>query len=60
MVFNLTHSAPWGDEWIEYTYSQEDIFNKEIFRKIVSTFQPPLYNFVDAFLAEDFKNSRLV
>ena len=23
MVFNLLHSAPWGDEWVEYYYSQK-------------------------------------
>ena len=46
MCFNLTHSALWGDEWVEYYYSQAKISDGTLYEKIVSTFQPPLYNFV--------------
>ncbi len=46
MLFQLTHSALWGDEWIEYHYSQASIYTGELYRKIISTFQPPLYNFI--------------
>ena len=46
MVFNLMHSALWADEWVEYYYSQKSIRTGDIFRAIVSTFQPPLYNLV--------------
>lgn len=46
MCYNLTHSALWGDEWVEYTYSQRSISNGELYNSIISTFQPPLYNFV--------------
>lgn len=46
MVYNLMHSALWFDEWIEYFYSQASIKDGSMYAKIVSTFQPPLYNFV--------------
>lgn len=46
MVFHLTHSALWGDEWVEYNYSQASIRNGDLYAKIISTFQPPLYNFI--------------
>lgn len=46
MVFQLTHSALWGDEWVEYEYSQEPIRTGEWYQGVISTFQPPLYNFV--------------
>lgn len=46
MVFNLTHSSLWGDEWIEYTYSRGSLLNGDLFRNVASTFQPPLYNVV--------------
>ena len=46
MVFNLTHSSPWGDEWVEYTISQKSIRNGDMYRAIINTFQPPLYNFL--------------
>lgn len=45
-VFNLMHSALWGDEWVEYYYSQRAIKTGELYKAIVSTFQPPLYNLV--------------
>lgn len=44
MLFNLTHSSLWGDEWVEYTVSQKSIKNGELYRAIMGTFQPPLYN----------------
>lgn len=46
MVYNLLHSAPWGDEWHEYYYSQESIKTGELYNCIIKTFQPPLYNFL--------------
>ena len=46
MLYNLQHSALWGDEWVEYHYSQKNIFNGDMYRAIISTFQPPLYNFI--------------
>lgn len=46
MAFNLMHSALWGDEWIEFCYSQASISNGDLYNRIISTFQPPLYNFV--------------
>ena len=44
MLNNLMHSALWGDEWIEYYYSQEPI--GKLYEKIISTYQPPLYNYM--------------
>ena len=46
MLFRLTHSALWGDELVEYYYSQKAIRTGELYKAIVSTYQPPLYNFV--------------
>lgn len=46
MIFNLTHSALWGDEWVEYDISQLTITNGDMYESIITTFQPPLYNFV--------------
>ena len=46
MIFHITHSALWGDEWVEYDYSQVQIMNGDMYDKIISTYQPPLYNFV--------------
>lgn len=46
MLYNLTHSNLGGDEWVEYYYSQASIRTGELYDKIVSTFQPPLYNFI--------------
>lgn len=46
MLFKLTHSALWGDEWIEYNYSQASIRTGELYSKVISTFQPPLYNYI--------------
>ena len=46
MLFRLTHSALWGDEWVEYRYSQTAIKTGEFYKCVISTFQPPLYNFI--------------
>lgn len=46
MCFNLTHSALWGDEWVEYYFSQAGIKDGTLYSNIISTFQPPLYNLV--------------
>ncbi len=46
MIFRLMHSALWGDEWTEYKFSQAHILNGDLYRNIISTFQPPLYNFI--------------
>ena len=46
MLYNLTHSNLSGDEWVEYYYSQAAIRTGELYDKIISTFQPPLYNFI--------------
>lgn len=46
MLFHLTHSALWGDEWVEYEYSQKSILNGDLYQAVISTFQPPLYNFL--------------
>lgn len=46
MALNLLHSAPWGDEWVEYYYSQTAIRTGDLYNRIIGTFQPPLYNFL--------------
>ena len=46
MLFNLMHSALWGDEWVEYSISQAGIRSGTMYGRIVGTFQPPLYNFI--------------
>lgn len=46
MVFHLTHSALWGDELVEYYYSQKAIRTGQLYKAIISTYQPPLYNFL--------------
>ena len=46
MLFRLTHSALWGDELVEYYYSQKAIQTGELYKAIIGTYQPPLYNFV--------------
>jgi len=46
MLYNLMHSALWGDEWIEYLISQTEIRTGKFYRDVISTFQPPLYNFL--------------
>lgn len=46
MLFRLTYSALWGDEWVEYRYSQASIMDGLLYRRIIGTYQPPLYNFI--------------
>lgn len=46
MIFRLTHSSLWFDEWIEYHVSQAEIWNGDLYQSIIDTFQPPLYNFL--------------
>ena len=46
MLFNLTNSALWGDELVEYYYSQKAIQTGELYNAIIYTYQPPLYNFI--------------
>ena len=46
MVFKLTHSSLWYDEWVEYHVSQASILSGDLYNGIISTFQPPLYNFL--------------
>ncbi|MGN0277928.1 MAG: glycosyltransferase family 39 protein [Lachnospiraceae bacterium] len=46
MLYNLTHSALWGDEWVEYNFSQASILNGDLYHRVIETFQPPLYNFI--------------
>ena len=46
MVYKLMNSALWYDEWIEYYFSQKSIMNGELYQSVISTFQPPLYNFL--------------
>lgn len=56
MIYNLTNSALWYDEWIEWSISQMSIKNGEMYKSIVTTFQPPLYNFLMHFWLK-FNNS---
>lgn len=44
MLYKLLHSAPWGDEWVEYTVSQRGIRDGSLYKSIIRTYQPPLYN----------------
>lgn len=46
MLFNLTHSALWGDEWVEYMISRQPLGSGHRYSLIAGTFQPPLYNFI--------------
>ena len=41
MVFHITHSALWGDEWNEYYFSQASIRNGDMYKRIIGTYQPP-------------------
>ena len=49
MVFHITHSALWGDEWNEYYFSQASIRNGDMYKRVIGTYQPPLYNFLAHF-----------
>ncbi len=44
MAFQITHSALWADEWVEYRISQLSLTNGTQYRNVIETFQPPLYN----------------
>lgn len=46
MLYKLTNSPLWGDEWVEYNYSRVNIWNGEMYTKVITTFQPPLYNWL--------------
>ncbi len=46
LIFRLTNSALWGDELVEYYYSQKSIRTGALYNAIISTYQPPLYNFM--------------
>lgn len=46
MLFNLMNSSLWGDEWAEYYYSQRSVKNGDLYRTIINTYQPPLYNII--------------
>ncbi len=50
MIHGLMHSDLWGDEWVEYTYSQAPLFSGwgewNLFGLVRSTYQPPLYNII--------------
>lgn len=46
MMFNLMNSSLWGDEWAEYYNSQRSIKNGDLYRAVINTYQPPLYNLV--------------
>ena len=34
-VFNLMHSSLWGDEWVEYYYSQKAIKTGDMYNAII-------------------------
>lgn len=44
MLFRLTFSPLWGDEWNEFRFSQRPFEDGEFYKAVVGTFQPPLYN----------------
>lgn len=44
MLFRLTNSAPWGDEWVEWFVSRTPFRDLQMYNRIITTFQPPLYN----------------
>ena len=46
MIYQLMHSALWGDEWVEYIISRMAIGSSEMHEEILLNFQPPLYNVV--------------
>lgn len=46
MLYNLTNSSPWGDEWVEFNISCKNIGNGDMYNAIIDTYQPPLYNFL--------------
>lgn len=46
MAHNLMFSPLWGDEWTEYEFSQYGLRNGSMYHAIISTYQPPLYNWI--------------
>lgn len=46
MVYNLMHSALWYDEWVEYYISSAEIKNGTMYKMMIKTLQPPLYNII--------------
>lgn len=46
MLHNIMHSALWGDEWVEFNISQRHILNGDMYKAVIGTFQPPLYNWL--------------
>lgn len=46
MVHKITYSTLWGDEWIEWLYSQKSFRTGDWYQAVSSTLQPPLYNVV--------------
>lgn len=46
MLYRLTYSPLWFDEYIERIISQMSMKTNEMYSNIIITFQPPLYNFV--------------
>lgn len=46
MGYNLMHSALWYDEWVEYYISSAGIKDGSMYKMIIKTLQPPLYNFI--------------
>lgn len=46
MLYRLTYSPLWFDEYIERIISQMSLKSNEMYSNIIITFQPPLYNFL--------------
>lgn len=46
MLYRLTYSPLWFDEYIERIISQMSLKSNEMYSNIIITFQPPLYNFI--------------
>lgn len=46
MLYRLTYSPLWFDEYIERIISQMSMKTNEMYSNIIITFQPPLYNFL--------------
>lgn len=46
MVYKLMNSALWGDELVEFVISSKSILNGDMYKSVISTYQPPLYNWL--------------
>ena len=44
MGLQITHSPLWGDEIVEFFFSQKSIITGDLFRAVRGTLQPPLFN----------------